>query len=100
MSIFNAYLLQALITKESSYVFRHMLSIDMIIVWTINDKEIECQNKSRILSFLDMRINLTTYMIYRIRCFFYIPFTGLVLIQRKCTIIMLFVLMAFQQRKG
>ena len=48
-----------------------MLSIDMIIVWTINDKEIECQNKSRILSFLDMRINPTTYMIYKIRCFFY-----------------------------
>ena len=71
MSIFNAHLLQALIIKESSYIFRHMLSIDMIIVWTINDKEIECQNKSRILSFLDMRINLATYMIYKIRCFFY-----------------------------
>ena len=74
-----------------------MLSIDMIIVWTINDKEIECQNKSRILSFLDMRINIATYMIYKIRC---LPFTGLVLIQRTFTIIMLFFLMAFQQRKG
>ena len=47
MSIFNSRLLKALITKKSSYVFRHMLSLDMIIVWTINDKEIECKNNIR-----------------------------------------------------
>ena len=44
----------------------------MIIVWTINDKEIECQNKYTTPSFLDMRIPLATYIIYLIRCFLHV----------------------------
>ena len=65
MSIFNAHLLQALITKESSYICRHMLSIDMIIVWTINDKEIEYENMYRILSLVEMRDHLANIIIFR-----------------------------------
>ena len=64
MSIFNSRLLKALITKKSSYVFRHMLSLDIIIVWTINDKEIEYENMYRILSLVEMRDHLANIIIY------------------------------------